>query len=71
VNQHTLIWELNDRAGASVDCKAWRAKGGVHVVVKPAGEPARTQTFAACEDAVRWAIDLERTLVSEGWTKVI
>ena len=69
MNQHTLIWELNDRAGASVDCKAWRANGGVRVVVKPTGEPARTQSFAACEDAVRWAIDLERTLMSEAGRK--
>ena len=69
--QHTLIWELHDRAGVSIDCEAWRENGGVRVLVRPAGEPERTQTFAACEDAVRWAVDLERTLVAEGWTKII
>jgi hypothetical protein len=71
VDQHTLIWELHDSGGASIDCEAWRENGGVHVLVRPPGEPSRTRTFAECEDAVRWAVSLERTLVAEGWTKVV
>ena len=66
MDQHTLIWELHNRAGALIDCEAWVENGGVHVLVKPADEPTRTQTFAECGEAVRWAVDLERTLVRRG-----
>ncbi len=71
MRQHTLLWELANIQGAPIDCEAWAENGAVHVLVKPTGQPELTETFPECADAVRWAIDLERTLVAEGWKKVI
>jgi hypothetical protein len=70
VRQHTLLWEVQ-RRGAPVDCEAWAEDGTVRVLVTLRGLPELTGTFADPALAVEWATVLERTLIADGWGKVI
>lgn len=67
---HTLLWEVR-RRGTPVDCEAWAENGGVRVLVKLRGLPELTGTFSDPALAVEWANSLERTLLADGWGKVI
>jgi hypothetical protein len=66
----TLLWEVQ-RRGTPVDCEAWAESGRVRVLVKLRGLPELTGTFSDPALAVEWANSLERTLLADGWGKVI
>ena len=70
----TLVWQLEDAVHHTIDCMAaQRPDGQVEVVVE--GEAAAIAqeggVFPDTASAVRWAFELQGTLVSQGWIKVV
>jgi hypothetical protein len=71
MSPHTLLWILRDNHCVATDCEAWSDGGAAHVVLRHDGKPDMTTDFPDTTEAVRWAFSLERTLLQEGWTKVV
>jgi hypothetical protein len=68
------VWQLEDAGHRIVDCVAGqRADGQVEVVVE-SGAPVVAKErglFPDATAAVRWAFELQGTLISQGWVKVV
>ena len=69
----TLVWQLEDAVHHTIDCMAaQRPDGQVEVVVEGgAAVVAEGGVFPDATTAVRWAFELEGTLMSQGWVKVV
>jgi hypothetical protein len=67
------VWQLEDAVHHTIDCMAGqRPDGQVEVVV--AGRSAVREergVFPDASTAVRWAFELQGTLISQGWSKVV
>ena len=72
MSRHTLLWALRAQQDtATADCEAWRDDRATHVVLKRDGHPDVMNDFPEPSQAVRWAIDVERSLLEEGWEKIV
>ena len=69
--QRTTVWQLHHREQAVTDCEAWKENDIVHVVVTRSGGADVANSFPDTADAVRWALVVQRTLLADGWMKVI
>ena len=67
----TLVWQLEDPAHQTIDCVATHADGAVRVCIEQAGVRQERGVFPDARSAVRSALDLERSLMSDGWAKVV
>lgn len=70
----TLVWQLEDAGHRIIDCMAGqRPDGQVEVVVETGAGPVAKERglFPDATAAVRWAFELEGTLMSQGWVKVV
>ena len=68
----TLVWQLEDPAHHTIDCVAMtRGDGIVQLCTERAGVREDRGVFPDARTAVRSAFDLERTLMSDGWAKVV
>jgi hypothetical protein len=67
----TLVWQLEDGAHHTIDCIATTLDGVVRLRTETAGVREDRGVFPDARAAVRSALDLERTLMSHGWAKVV
>ena len=68
----TLVWQLEDPTHHTLDCVAMTYGDGlVHLCTERAGVREERGVFADARAAVRTAMDLERTFMSDGWAKVV
>ena len=68
----TLLWQLEDPAHRTLDCVATtNGDGLVRLCTERAGMREDRGVFVDARTAVRTALDLERTLLSDGWAKVV
>jgi hypothetical protein len=68
----TLVWQLEDRTHTTIDCVATTYGDGlVHLCIEHAGVREDRGVFPDARAAIRTAMDLERTLMSDGWAKVV
>ena len=68
----TLVWQLEDPAHRTLDCVATTSGDGlVHLCTERAGVREDRGVFTDARTAVRTALDLERTFISDGWAKVV
>lgn len=68
----TLVWQLEDRTHHTLDCVAMtHGDGLVHLCIERAGVREERGVFPDARTAVRCALDLERTLLGDGWAKVV
>ena len=68
----TLVWQLEDPTHHTIDCVAMTYGDGlVHLCTEEAGVRSERGVFSDARTAVRSAMDLERTLMSDGWAKVV
>ena len=68
----TLLWQLEDRTHHTLDCVAMTYGDGlVHLCTERAGVREERGVFPDARAAVRSALNLERTFMSDGWAKVV
>ncbi len=68
----TLVWQLEDPTHRTLDCVAiTNGDGRVHLSTERSGVREDRGVFTNARTAVRSAMDLERTLLSDGWAKVV
>lgn len=70
----TLVWQLQQPGHHTIDCMAaQRSDGQIEVVVEGGAAVGATEggVFPDATTAVRWAFELQGTLMSEGWVKVV
>ena len=68
----TLVWQLEDPTHHRIDCVATTYGDGlVHLCTERAGIREDRGVFPDARAAVRTAMDLERTLMTDGWAKVV
>jgi hypothetical protein len=68
----TLVWVLEDAMHGTIDCLAIKdGREGVHLCVERAGAQEDWGAFPDARAAVRRAFALERSLMSQGWEKVV
>ena len=67
----TLVWQLEDQARHTIDCVATSGDGVVRLCLERAGVREEQGVFPDARTAVRSALDLERTLISDGWEKIV
>jgi hypothetical protein len=68
----TLVWQLEDPTHHTIDCVAMtNGDGLVHLCTEQAGIRQERGVFVDARTAVRSAMDLERTFMSDGWEKVV
>jgi hypothetical protein len=68
----TLLWQLEDTTHRTIDCVAMTYGDGlVHLCTERAGVRENQGVFPDARAAVRSAMTLERTLMSDGWEKVV
>ena len=70
----TLVWQVEDAVHHTIDCMAGqRPDGQVEVVVEGQAAAVAPEggVFPDATTAVRWAFELQGTLISQGWIKVV
>ena len=68
----TLLWQLEDTTHHTINCVATTYGDGlVHLCTERAGVREDQGVFPDARTAVRSAMTLERTLMSDGWAKVV
>jgi hypothetical protein len=68
----TLVWQLEDRTHHTIDCVATTYGDGlVHLSTEQEGTRQDRGVFQDARTAVRSALDLERSFMSDGWAKVV
>ena len=68
----TLVWQLEDPTHDTMDCVAMTYGDGlVHLCTEQAGVRQDRGVFPDARAAIRSAMTLERTLMSDGWAKVV
>jgi hypothetical protein len=68
----TLLWLLEHQGFPATDCLCGEVEGGAVLVrISRDGLPHTARLFGNTARAVQWALDLEATLIGEGWTKTI
>jgi hypothetical protein len=68
----TLLWQLEDRTHHTLDCVATTYGDGlVHLCTEQAGQCEDQGVFPDARAAVRSALLLERSFMSDGWAKVV
>jgi hypothetical protein len=68
----TLLWLLEHPESPATDCLCGEVDGGTVLVrISRDGLPYAARLFGNTTRAVRWALDLETTLMNQGWTKTI
>jgi hypothetical protein len=67
VGRPAVLWQLTDPDQLRISCEAGEvADGRLRVRVLHGNEEQRTATFTDPAVAIRWAFDIQRTLVREG-----
>jgi hypothetical protein len=68
----TLVWQLEDRTHHTIDCVATTYGDGlVHLCTEKEGVREHRGVFPDARAAVRTALDLERSFMTDGWAKVV
>jgi hypothetical protein len=68
----TLLWQLEDTTHHTIDCVATTYGDGlVHLCTERAGVREDHGVYPDARTAVRSALTLEETLMSDGWAKVV
>ena len=68
----TLLWQLKNPTHQKIDCVAVvRPDGQVQVLIERERDREQRGVFTDASAAVAWALDFERSLLSEGWAKVV
>jgi hypothetical protein len=68
----TLLWLLEHADLPATDCVGGETGGGrVLVRVTRGGLPYAARLFNGATAAVQWALEVEATLIDDGWTKTI
>jgi hypothetical protein len=68
----TLLWLLDHADLPATDCVGGETSGGrVLVRVTRGGAVHAERLFDGATGAVQWALEVEATLMNEGWTKTI
>jgi hypothetical protein len=69
VGRPAVLWQLTDSDQERMYCEAGEVEDGrVRVRVLHGSEEEQSATFGDPAAAIRWAIDVQRTLVREGWS---
>jgi hypothetical protein len=68
----TLLWQLENPTHHTIDCVATTYGDGlVHLCTEQAGVREDHGVFPDARAAVRSAMTLERSFMSDGWAKVV
>jgi imidazoleglycerol phosphate dehydratase HisB len=68
----TLVWQLENHTHHTIDCVAMTYGDGlVYLCTEKAGVREDRGVFPDARAAVRSALDLERSFMSDGWAKVV
>lgn len=72
VGRAALLWRLERDGAESIDCIAGElADRRYRVRVLRGGWEQAAETFPDPADGVRWALEIERSFVEQGWTKLM
>jgi hypothetical protein len=68
----TLVWQLEDPTHHTLDCVATtNGDGLVHLCLEQSGVREEHGVFRDARTAIRSALDIERSYLTDGWAKVV